>query len=472
MEGAKKRRLVATFPWKRLGSSLEDDERAAVRSSLERLLKWQARLQAFPRISWAPDATPFVSIYARGKLRGCFGSDEGSPGERLCRAFLRALEDVRFGAISADDRPHLAAQVSYPLEAEEHDPARISDHLEPGTHGVVCVRDGHPPVSLLPQVARDHGLDSGGLLESLAQKAGFGKAQLANTHLFLFRTDDVAARQNRGPSAFGEPLAEAHNWVADLVAADGRMEFAIDPRSGVRLRSGPMRHGRAAVALRALASSKRHSRVVKRCRAWLEREIARGLRGEDVEGWPDDPAVVAGTLAFASQAGIDVMAPLATYASRPDLALDVWHAAQVVGALGRESPPALFRACVLDLERRPWAPWTALAARALGESKVVSRCERPLVESLRSSSPHLGGAGVTGVPEHALTAVSIEALAGLGSKSARDAVARGRAFLRRWQLGSGVSASLDPSACRGAFPVSPVVSLLRCDVTGHAILAF
>ena len=179
----------------------------------------------FRRISWAPDATPFVSIYARGKLRGCFGSDEGSPEERLCRAFLRALEDVRFGAISADDRPHLAAQVSYPLEAEEHDLERISEHLEPGTHGVVCVGEGHVPVSLLPQVARDHGLDAGRLLETLAQKAGFGKAQLAASHLFVFRTDDVAARQSRAPSTFGEPLVEGCNWIADLVASDGRIDL-------------------------------------------------------------------------------------------------------------------------------------------------------------------------------------------------------------------------------------------------------
>ena len=102
---------------------------------------------------------------------------------------------------------------------------------------------------------------------------------------------------------------------------------------------------------------------------------------------------------------------------------------------------------------------------------MIARCERTLVNALRTTAPHHGGAGVTGVPEHALTAVSIEALAGLGSKAARDAVARGRAFLRRWQLGRNLSASLDPNACRGAFPVSPVVSLLRCDVSGHAVLA-
>lgn len=471
MESAKKRRVVATFPWRQLRAPLSDDERAQLRDTLERLLKWQTQLGSFPRVAWAPDATPFVSVYARGKLRGCFGSEEGAPEERLCRAFLRALEDIRFGMVSRDERKHLAAQVSYPLDAQPCNPEQISEHLEPGSHGVACVCQGSVPVNLLPQVARDHGYDAPRLLEALAQKAGRGEARFAGAHVFLFRTQDVAARQSRATSPFGEVMAEGYDWLANLVAPDGRMDFAIDPRSGERAVSGLMRHGRIAIALRALADSRRHARVVRRCRAWLEREMVLGLRGETVEGWSDDPSVVAGTLAFGCQAGLDMMKPLVAYAARPELTASAWHAAQVVCALERRSPPSLFRACVADLEHRPWAPWTALAARTLGDAKVIARCERPLVDALRSSSPHEGGAGVTGVPEIALTAVSIEALAGLRSKAARSAVARGRDFLRRWQLGSNIPASLDPRLSRGAFPASPVASLLRCDVSGHALLA-
>jgi hypothetical protein len=159
------------------------------------------------------------------------------------------------------------------------------------------------------------------------------------------------------------------------------------------------------------------------------------------------------------------------HAARPELAQDAWHAGQVAYALGRRSPASLYRACVDDLETRPWAPWTALAAREMGDAKVVVTCERALVDALRSTAPHHGGASVTGIPEIALTAVAIEALAGLSSAAARHAVERGRAFLRRWQLGPRTSASLDPKVCRGAFPASPVASLLRCDVTGHALLA-
>jgi AMMECR1 domain-containing protein len=470
MESAKKRRVVATFPWRALRAPLSDDERTELRRDLERLVRWQARLGAFPRIERAPDATPFVSIYARGKLRGCFGSEEGSPPERLCRAFLRAMEDVRFGSVAPDERPLLAAQVSYPIDPEAHDAKRIVEHLELGAHGIACVREGTMPVNLLPQVARDHGFDALRFMDQLALKAGTTRAKLASSHLFSFRTEDVVARQSPAPAPFGDPALEGRVWLAQLVGSDGRVDFAIDPRAGQRHPSGPMRHGRAAVALRALAHSKSHARPIKRGLGWLASDIARALRGDRIEGWPDDPAVVAGTLALVFQAGVDVRSSLIAHAARPELAKNPWHAAQVICALGRQSPPALFRACVADLERRPWAPWTALAARELGDARVLARCERSLIASLRSSPPHQGGAAVTAVPEIALTAIAIEALAGLESRTAEAAVARGRSFLRRWQIATP-NAALDPALARGAFPASPVVSLLRCDVTGHAVLA-
>ena len=327
------------------------------------------------------------------------------------------------------------------------------------------------PVNLLPQVARDNGLEPQRFLEVLGQKAGLGGARFQGSHLFRFRTEDVAARQHRAAGAFGDPIEEARDWLARLVAPDGRIEFAIDPRSRERVRSGIMRHGRVAVALRALAGSKRHAREIKRAARWLEREIAQALRGDPVEGWPEHPAVVAGTLALASQAGIDLAEPLSQFAAKSELTTNAWHAAQMVCVLGKRSPPQLVRACVADLDQRPWAPWTLLAARELGDAKLMARCQRPIVEALRSQAPHLGGASVTNVPETALTAISIEALAGLRSKEAKSAVARGKDFLRRWQLRSSVSASLDPVLCRGAFPASPVASLLRCDITGHAVLA-
>jgi hypothetical protein len=83
-------------------------------------------------------------------------------------------------------------------------------------------------------------------------------------------------------------------------------------------------------------------------------------------------------------------------------------------------------------------------------------------------------AGRTEVPEIALTAITVEALAPLLATSAqtRAAVARARRFLERWQLRPGrVPAALDPTFAEGAFPLSPVVPFGRGDATAHALLA-
>jgi hypothetical protein len=260
-------------------------------------------------------------------------------------------------------------------------------------------------------------------------------------------------------------------WLERLVDSDGHVAFAIDPRSRTRSATGVMHHGRAAVVVRALAEGGARAEVVRRAKERLERDIAGALAGRSVEAWPADPAVVAGTLALARMAG--VKAPLEGYArARTEIARRAWHAAQVVTALGRAAPPGLFRACTADLARRPWAPWTALAAARLGAARVLARSSSALVSSIGDSGPHEGGSRVTAVPEIALTAVCAEALAPLPSAEARSAAARARAFLRRWQLlPDRVPAALDPKLAIGAFPASPVADLLRGDITAHALLA-
>ena len=56
---------------------------------------------------------PFVSVYARGILRGCYGSDEGAPGERIVRAFLRAIHDARFPPLERSQRSELSVELAY-----------------------------------------------------------------------------------------------------------------------------------------------------------------------------------------------------------------------------------------------------------------------------------------------------------------------------------------------------------------------
>jgi len=79
----------------------------AGKTNVLRSFYWMARTAT----TAAPDATPFVSTYARGRLVGCFGSDEGAPNERIARAFLRAIADARQQALSSSERAEVVAQV-------------------------------------------------------------------------------------------------------------------------------------------------------------------------------------------------------------------------------------------------------------------------------------------------------------------------------------------------------------------------
>jgi AMMECR1 domain-containing protein len=452
-------------------------QRRALRAELERLLAWQRALRRWPTPRAGLAATPFVSLYARGRMFGCFGSLEGPPAERLARAFLRALEDMRFGGLHAEARGDLAAQASYPLRvvAVPRAEAFASPRdFELGTHGVaLALADGRSSI-VLPFVARESRLDARGLIDLALRKAG-AEPDEKTARSWLFETCDVATGRDRDDPGEEDRLAAAAAWLAGLVGDDGAVAFAIDPRSGARFGVGDvMHHGRAAVVIAALARRGEHAALVRRARARLERDVRAALAGKSIAGWPAEPAIVAGTLALARLAGARVDAELEAFARahRAALIKVAWHAAQVVCALGVRADAGLIKACARDLERSPWAPWTVLAARACGDAELLARAEPTLVASIRADAPHRGGAGVTPVPEIALTAIVVEALAPSRAPAARRAVARGQAFLRSWQLvGERLGAAYDLAAARGAFPISPAFDALRCDVTAHALLA-
>jgi hypothetical protein len=232
-----------------------------------------------------------------------------------------------------------------------------------------------------------------------------------------------------------------------------------------------MHHGRVAVGLRALREHGGHARACKRALHRLERDVRDALAGRPVTGWPDRPEVVAGTLALVALAGVDLRREVSEHAAASgEVTKHPWYAAQVVAALGREAPPALWEACVSDLDAHPWAPWTAIAARSVGDARVLARTSTTLASSIRAAPPHTGGCGVRPIPEIALTAVVVEALAAV--PRARRAVERARDFLRAWQhMAPAIRAPLRRDVVHGGFPVSPVADLLRVDVTGHALLA-
>lgn len=464
MANAQARRALIRLPWRLLARPLAPAERARLSRELDRLLAWRGTLRGWPRVVFAPDATPFVSLYARGRLVGCCGSDEGSPAERLSRAFVRALADRRAAALAAGEP--LDAQVCYLRAARPLDLATAAAELEVGADGVASLGRGGASI-LLPQVARDGALDPARLLAALERKAAPSGGAAAR--LFALRGDEVSSGDR--PSR-ADPIALARRWLAARVAADGAVDFALDPHLGESTAPGPMHHGRAAMVVAALAAAGDPAAV--RARRWLAREIERALAGRPVASWPDDPPRLAGTLSLAALAGVrsdGAVAALAALAAHPALERAPWHAAQVACALGAAAPDRLWRACVAALDGAPWAPWTLLAASARGDGETRARAERPLVDSLRRGPPHRGGAEATAVPELALTALAVEALAGSTGTEARAAARRGRAFLLRWQILPGRrSAALAPAAL-GAFPASPVAALLRCDITAHALAA-
>ncbi len=436
------------------------------------LLRWNATLDAWPRPGPVPNATPFVALYCRGSLRGCYGAEEGAPAERLARAFLLAATDARFGGSRREEREEAAAQVVYLRHARRVDAGVVERELEVGREGIALVDANGRAIVLLPSVARDGRLDVDGFIRTMAEKAKLPRSEWTHAGVYLFTTEEVPVRRSTPHRGHGarRPLDAAAAHLAGLIDADGGMTFALDPRTGKRTPRGEMHHGRVAVALRALGEHGGHERALTRARSRLEHEVRAALRGTEVAAWPERADMVAGTLALAVIGGVDVQRDLSAWiGAHPAVAGSPWHAAQVVSALGQDAPASLWEACVRDLDVHPWAPWTAIAARARRDHAVTARCTPALVDSIRRAAPHAGGTAVRAIPETALTAVTVEALAGLPGTSA--AVRRARAFLRAWQVPEDPPASLACEEAAGAFVASPVVEALRVDITGHAWLA-
>jgi len=463
--------MSAAFPLTPLSAPLSVAERESLRCVLGELLLWQRDLRKWPVISHAPDATPIVSLYAEGALRGCAGVSDGLPAERVLRAFVQALGDGRFGGLGSETRAELRCELSYARDVTRVELEQVASVLEVGTHGLAVASSGRP-VTLLPDVARDNSLDAEGMLQALERKAGNERAAWPSDGLFAFETDSVLARQGAAPELTQEPIAAAAEWLAARVDAQGYVTFGVSPRTGEQHRNSPMFHGRVAILMRALLAQGVGRGAAARVRRWLTSELERALAGHQVEQFPEQPALVAGTLALAALGGLELSEALQAYALRPETLAVPWHAAQVVAALGARAPSALWQACQRNLEVEPWAPWTALAARARGDSETLARAAAALIDAVPESGPHVGGVEPNSVPELARTAATVEALSVVDSPQARAACGRARAFLLKHQVhGERCALTRDPLLVHGAFPQTPVHDYLQIDVTGHALLA-
>jgi hypothetical protein len=419
-----------------LGRPLSGAERRALEKSLRALLAWHVDLRTFPRLlPKLPRASPYVSLYANGKLRACYGSGEG-----LARAFLRAIADTRYGGIPPEERAELAADVAYVVRARPVRADEAAKILEPGVHGAACVVDDIATV-LLPSVARERGYDAPGFLDVLAKKTS--RARSDEGLVWLLDMDEVSSRGVRED----DPMRGARRFLETLVDREGRVAFEMSPSTGELVHEGAMLHGRIAVAVEALA--KLGSKKTKPARAWLARAIA-----TRAAGWPDRPDMALGTLALAARAGLDV--PLAEETQTIDVATaSPWHLAQAASVLGAKTPDAVWSAVVGSLDARPFSPYALMAAHARRDGAIVERCARAIIAAIPR--------------ETALAAAAIEALLPLRTGDAKRAIREARAFVLARQV-LDVPAALHPRTL-GAFRASPIAPILRCDVTAHAALA-
>ena len=144
----------------------------------------------------------FVTITARGALRGCIGH---VAADRELGAVVRemtvaaAQDDPRFPPVEPDELPDLALEISVLSQAAPVappvDPARIAV----GRHGVM-VRRGHKVGLLLPQVARDHHWAPDALLAAACRKAGLPPDawREPGTELFTFQADVFGETRETG----------------------------------------------------------------------------------------------------------------------------------------------------------------------------------------------------------------------------------------------------------------------------------
>ena len=112
----------------------------------------------------------FVTLHARGRLRGCIGVVEAfeSLGEAVVRcAASSALHDPRFSPVRPEDLPelHLEISVLSPLETIR------AENIEIGRHGLLITQGAKRGI-LLPQVASEHKLGREQFLEETCRKAG------------------------------------------------------------------------------------------------------------------------------------------------------------------------------------------------------------------------------------------------------------------------------------------------------------
>jgi AmmeMemoRadiSam system protein A len=132
----------------------------------------------------------FVTLHARGRLRGCIGYVEAiKPLFETVRemAAASAFQDPRFSPLTPAEYGDIEIEISVmsPLR-------RVAsvEEIEVGTHGIVIKR-GLRQGLLLPQVATEQGWDRDTFLEHSCYKAGLGgdSWKKPDTEIYVFSAE-------------------------------------------------------------------------------------------------------------------------------------------------------------------------------------------------------------------------------------------------------------------------------------------
>jgi len=141
------------------------------RRALEARVRGLAPPQAVPGGALDAPLGAFVTLHARGELRGCLGRLDPTDALPVTVAHLAAAvadSDPRFPPVRAVELPEIAIEISVLTPA--HAVSSV-DEIDIGRHGLI-VEDGARRGLLLPQVASEHGWSPLEFVEHACVKAG------------------------------------------------------------------------------------------------------------------------------------------------------------------------------------------------------------------------------------------------------------------------------------------------------------
>lgn len=120
----------------------------------------------------------FVTLhtYPENELRGCIGypGPHRPLGTGIVRAATQACQDPRFEPLKKEELDKIIIEISVltvPEKLEAGDPDSLAKKIETGKHGLIIQKNSDYGL-LLPQVAKEHGLDVHEFLIQACLKAG------------------------------------------------------------------------------------------------------------------------------------------------------------------------------------------------------------------------------------------------------------------------------------------------------------